>query len=78
MVCATLFHVGMGVGGVVVGTLVGRLVIIVVIFEYTTRGVTVEEGTGVANERPVLTGWPVANGLITNAITRIMQNAAMI
>jgi hypothetical protein len=40
-------------------------------------GVTITEGTGVAKERPVLTGWPVAIGLMTNATTRIMQNAAM-
>jgi hypothetical protein len=63
------FHVGIGVGGVVEG--------IAVIFEYTKMGVTITEGTGVAKERPVLTGWPVAIGLMTNATTSIMQNAAM-
>jgi hypothetical protein len=77
MVWAVWFHVGTGVGGVVVrwGIIVGGRV---VIFAYITRGVTVMEGAGVAKERPVLTGWPVAIGLMTNAITRIKQNAAII
>src|SRR5208283_924349 len=68
------FHVGTGVGGVVGGNVVRT----VVMSEYTTRGVTFTEGTGVAKVRPVLTGSPVAIGLMTNAITRMMQNAAMI
>ena len=49
-----------------------------VIFAYTTRGRAVMDGVGVANEIPVLTGWPVVIGLITNAMTRIMTNAAII
>jgi hypothetical protein len=36
------------------------------------------DGRGVAKEIPVLTGWPVAIGLMTNAITRIIANAAII
>jgi hypothetical protein len=51
--------------------------IILVIFAYTTRGVAVIDGVGVAKEIPVLTGWPVAIGLMTNAIMRIMANAAI-
>jgi hypothetical protein len=74
------FHVGTGVGGVVGGVVGGGgdVVMMEVIFAYTTRGGAVMDGVGVTNDRPVLTGWPVVIGLMTNAITRMMQNAAIV
>jgi hypothetical protein len=70
IVWAFWFHVvGFGVGE--------GVATILVVFAYTTRGVSDIMGSVVAATGiPVLTGWPVANGLITNAITRIIQNAA--